>query len=58
MVSWAVRSSASLIFQLERVTKSVVPVLLASAAVAALFFAGSIWAADQWRDPVLGFLSF
>lgn len=47
-----------LIFQLERVTRSVVPVLLASLAIGALFFAGSIWAADQWRDPVLGFLSF
>ena len=47
-----------LIFQIERVTKSVVPVVFATLAMAALFFAGSVWAADQWRDPVLGFLSF
>lgn len=46
------------IFQLERVTKSVVPPVLATIAMGTLFFAGSIWAADQWRDPVLGFLSF
>jgi membrane associated rhomboid family serine protease len=47
-----------LMFQLERVTKSVVPVVFATLGLAALFFAGSVWAADQWRDPVLGFLSF
>ena len=47
-----------LMFYLERVTKSVVPAVLASIAMSALFFAGSIWAADQWRDPVLGVLSF
>jgi membrane associated rhomboid family serine protease len=47
-----------LLFYLERVTKSVVPAVLASVALSALFFAGSVWAADQWRDPALGFLSF
>ncbi len=47
-----------LMFQLERVTKSLVPVVIATLGLAVLFFAGSIWAADQWRNPVLGFLSF
>jgi membrane associated rhomboid family serine protease len=47
-----------LMFQLERVTRSAVPAVLVSIGLAAAFFAGSMWAADQWRDPVLGFLSF
>lgn len=47
-----------LLFQLERVTKSAVPAVLMSLGLSAAFFAGSIWAADQFRDPVLGFLSF
>ena len=47
-----------LMFQLERVTRSAVPAVLASVGLGAMFFAGSVWAAEQWRDPVLGFLSF
>jgi hypothetical protein len=28
------------------------------AALSVAFWFGSVWAAEQWRDPVLGFLSF
>ncbi len=47
-----------LVFQLERVTKSAIPAVVVCVGLSALFWAGSIWAAEQWRDPVLGFLSF
>jgi membrane associated rhomboid family serine protease len=47
-----------LVFQLERVTKSAVPAVLVCAGLSATFFVASLWAADQWRDPVLGMLSF
>jgi membrane associated rhomboid family serine protease len=47
-----------LMFYLERVTKSVVPAVVASIVLSGVFFVAAIWAAEQWRDPVLGFLSF
>ncbi len=47
-----------LIFQLERVTTSAVPAVVACVVVGAVLWMGCIWAADQWRDPVLGFLDF
>jgi membrane associated rhomboid family serine protease len=45
-------------FQLERVSKSAVPAVLMCAALSIVFWFGSLWAAEQWRDPALGFLSF
>jgi membrane associated rhomboid family serine protease len=47
-----------LLFQIERVTKSVVPAVVTCLGLSALFWVGSIWAAEQYRDPVLGMLSF
>ena len=47
-----------LVFQLERFTKSVVPSVVVCAGLSVAFFVGSLWAAEQWRDPVLGVLSF
>lgn len=45
-----------LVFQLERVTRSAVPAVLTCLALSAVFFTAAVWAAEQWREPVLGFL--
>jgi membrane associated rhomboid family serine protease len=44
------------IFRLEQVTTSPIAAVTACAALSAAFFLGCLWAADQWMDPVLGFL--
>ncbi len=46
------------IFRLDERVKSPVPAVLACAAISAVLWMGCLWAADQWADPVLGFLSF
>jgi membrane associated rhomboid family serine protease len=45
-----------LLFQLERVTRSALPAVLVCVGLSALFFGASVWAAEQWREPVLGML--
>ncbi len=47
-----------LIFQLERVTTSPVPAVVACLVVGTMLWMGCLWAADHWRDPLLGFLQF
>jgi membrane associated rhomboid family serine protease len=41
--------------QLERVTRSDVAALALCAAFSVVFVLASVWAADRWYDPVLGF---
>jgi membrane associated rhomboid family serine protease len=44
------------IFQLDEKVRSPVPAVLACAAMSVALWFGCLWAADQWADPVLGFL--
>lgn len=47
-----------LIFQLDRLSRSPIPAVLGCVALSAALWVGCLWAADQWRDPVLGFLNW
>ncbi len=47
-----------LIFDLDKRIKSAWAGVAACAAITVVLFAGCIWAASQWADPVLGFLDF
>lgn len=46
------------LFNLEDRSRSLAPALAACAALSVAFFLGGLWAADQYADPVLGFLNF
>lgn len=45
-----------LVVQVDRRTRSAVAGVAVCAALTAVFWVGCLWAAEQWRDPVLGFL--
>ena len=45
-----------LIFRLDERVRSPVPAVLACGAMSVALWFGCLWAADQWADPVLGFL--
>lgn len=45
-----------LIFRLDERVRSPLPAVLACGAMSVALWFGCLWAADQWADPVLGFL--
>lgn len=45
-------------FRLEERSRSDVPAVAACAALSVVFFVAALWAAEQWRDPVLDFFDF
>lgn len=48
--------AGGVIFELEKRVRSPYPALAACAALSAALWAGCVWAADRYADPVLGFL--
>jgi membrane associated rhomboid family serine protease len=51
-------AAGSLVFALEKRVRSAWPAVAICAAMSAALWVGCLWAAEQWRDPVLGFLPF
>jgi membrane associated rhomboid family serine protease len=47
-----------LVVQVDRRARSAAYGVAVCAVLTAVFWVGCLWAADQWRDPVLGFLNF
>jgi membrane associated rhomboid family serine protease len=45
------------LFKLESVTKSAFAAVAACGAISVALFLGCLWAADQWMDPVFGYLA-
>lgn len=49
--------AGGVVFELDKRVRSAVPALLACALLSAALWYGCLWAAERYRDPLLGFLS-